>query len=46
VERIYLPWAVWLLPLAALLPADRSRGWLAAQVGWAVLVAATTSLAW
>jgi hypothetical protein len=46
VERIYLPWTVWLLPLAALLPADRSRRWLAAQVGWAVLVATTTSLAW
>jgi hypothetical protein len=53
VERIYLPFAVWLLPLAALLPdgsglADRSlaRGWLAAQASWAVLIAATTSLAW
>jgi hypothetical protein len=60
VERIYLPFAVWLLPLAALLPAgdaDRStgadggggapaRGWLVAQAGWALLIAATTTLAW
>jgi hypothetical protein len=46
VERIYLPWAMWILPLAALLPVHRVRGWLAAQVGWAVLIASTTTLAW
>jgi hypothetical protein len=49
VERIYLPFAVWLLPLAALAPrgAGRSaRGWLAAQITWAILIAATTSLTW
>jgi hypothetical protein len=40
---------VWLLPLAALLPAEgegSARAWLAVQVGWALLVAGTTSLTW
>ncbi len=43
VERIYLPFAVWLLPLAGLVG---NRWWLGAQVGWALLVAATTRLDW
>jgi hypothetical protein len=64
VERIYLPFAVWLLPLTAMLPtvsadgppvvrADGSghdgrpaRGWLAAQVGLALVIAVTTQLTW
>jgi methylthioxylose transferase len=51
VERIWLPWAVWLPPLAAALPAVAScaagrRAWLAAQLGWALLIAATTELTW
>ncbi len=46
VERIYLPWAVWLLPLTAALPPPSRRGWLAAQLGWALLLAATTTLSW
>jgi hypothetical protein len=46
VERIYLPWTVWLLPLAAALPVNALRGWLAAQLGWALLIAATTTLSW
>jgi hypothetical protein len=56
VERIYLPFMVWLRPLAGLFVEDRSRGgagdparvrgWLAAQIGWAILLAATTSLHW
>lgn len=51
VERIWLPFAVWLLVLAALLPAGRAagpqaRGWLAAHLGWPVVVAATTTLSW
>jgi hypothetical protein len=46
VERIWLPWAVWLLPLAAMLPASTRRGWLSAQLGWALLIAATTALKW
>jgi hypothetical protein len=56
VERIYLPFMVWLLPLAGLLVEGRGsggaedpagvRGWLAAQIGWTILLAATTSLHW
>jgi hypothetical protein len=51
VERIYLPFTVWLLPLCTLLPSigrrpGQARGWLAAQIGWAILVATTTSLHW
>jgi hypothetical protein len=46
VERIYLPWAVWLLPLAGLLPVASRRGWLAAQLGVAFVIAATTELTW
>ncbi|AJT63626.3 hypothetical protein T261_1941 [Streptomyces lydicus] len=37
-ERIWLPFAVWLLPAAALLPAARHRHWLAAQAVLALLV--------
>jgi hypothetical protein len=46
VERIYLPWAVWLTPLAAALAPPTRRGWFAAQVAWALLIAATTTLRW
>jgi methylthioxylose transferase len=56
VERIYLPFAVWFLPLAAALPPARSggdgrgeppaRGWLAAQIGLALAIAVTTQLTW
>jgi hypothetical protein len=57
VERIYLPFAVWLLPFAALLPwpgrAGRPAGqwWsgralLAVQLGWAVLISATVQTWW
>jgi hypothetical protein len=51
VERIWLPFAVWLLALAALLPRARAgqppaRGWLAAHLGWPVVVAAGTTLSW
>ncbi len=56
VERIYLPFAVWLLPFAALLP-DRWPATgrrrvpvrpvaLAAQLGWAVLIATTVRTWW
>jgi hypothetical protein len=44
VERIWLPYAMWLLPLAALLP--RARGWLAAHLSWPIVVAAGTTLSW
>jgi methylthioxylose transferase len=38
VERIWLPFAVWLPAAAALLPAGSRRGWLAAQALTAVVV--------
>jgi hypothetical protein len=38
VERIYLPFALWLLPLAAALPGRHRRGWLAAQLAAALTV--------
>ena len=38
VERIWLPFAVWLPAGAALLPAGDRRGWLAAQAATALLV--------
>lgn len=37
-ERIWLPFAVWLLPLAALLPQRFARGWLVAQAVIALAV--------
>ncbi len=38
VERIWLPFAVWLLPATALLPAGSRRWWLAAQAALALAV--------
>ncbi|WP_163507584.1 hypothetical protein [Fodinicola acaciae] len=38
VERIWLPFAVWLVPACALLPARTSRWWLAAQAVLALAV--------
>ncbi|MCR6490552.1 hypothetical protein M8542_47900 [Amycolatopsis sp. OK19-0408] len=38
VERIWLPFGVWLLPAAALLPWGSRRWWLAAQAATALLV--------
>ncbi|GAA1919648.1 glycosyltransferase family 39 protein [Streptomyces sodiiphilus] len=37
-ERIWLPFVLWLLPAAALLPARWARGWLAAQAAVALAV--------
>ncbi|MFR9722938.1 hypothetical protein ACL02R_06120 [Streptomyces sp. MS19] len=37
-ERIWLPFAVWLLPATALLPAALARPWLAAQAATALIV--------
>ncbi|WP_404819348.1 hypothetical protein [Streptomyces marincola] len=37
-ERIWLPFALWLLPAAALLPARHTRWWLAAQAALALAV--------
>lgn len=38
VERIWLPFAVWIVVATALLPAGRRRGWLTAQAVLALLV--------
>ncbi|KZB87414.1 hypothetical protein [Amycolatopsis regifaucium] len=38
VERIWLPFAVWLLPAVALLPSPSRRWWLAAQAATALVV--------
>jgi hypothetical protein len=45
-ERIWLPFAVWLLPVCALLPARTHRGWLAAQAVVALLVNHLLLTAW
>lgn len=37
-ERIWLPFAVWLVPLAALLPASSRRWWLVGQAAVAIAV--------
>ena len=37
VERIWLPFMLWLVPLTAMLPAAHSRRWLAVSAGWALL---------
>ena len=37
VERIWLPFMLWLVPLTAMLPVAHSRRWLAVSAGWALL---------
>lgn len=49
VERIWLPFAVWLLPAGAVLAAGRQRaatGWLALQAMAAILVATAVKTSW
>ena len=46
VERIWLPFMLWLVPLAAMLPAEHSRRWLAASAGWALLVGVLYRTTW
>jgi hypothetical protein len=46
VERIWLPFAVWLLAGASLLPAGTRRGWLAAQAVTALAVNHLLFTAW
>ncbi len=48
VERIWLPFALWVLPAAAVLGGHRyaTRGWLALQVGSAVALTAVVSPFW
>ena len=46
VERIYLPFAVWLLPVAGLLPSRTARPWLAAQLVVALILESLLRLGW
>ncbi len=46
VERIWLPFTVWLVPLAAGLAARDRRGWLVAQAGWAIGIALVLRFTW
>lgn len=46
VERIWLPFMLWLVPLAAMLRAAHSRRWLAASAGWALLVGVLYRTTW
>ncbi len=46
VERIWLPFAVWLVAAAALLPAASRRWWLAAQAGTALAVTHVLLTSW
>ncbi|MDQ4040062.1 MAG: hypothetical protein M3313_17370 [Actinomycetota bacterium] len=46
VERIWLPFMVWLIPLAAATSPDRQRGWLLAQVIGAGTVAVLLDTSW
>ena len=46
VERIWLPFTIWLVPLTAWLDArDRTR-WLVAQAGWAVAIGVVLRFTW
>lgn len=46
VERIWLPFMVWLIPLTAAIAPARNRGWLAAQVVGATTIAVLLDTSW
>lgn len=46
VERIWLPWVPWLLAAAAVLPVERRRWWLAAQLAVALAVQSIVRTNW
>lgn len=46
VERIWLPFAPWLLTATAVIPAVRAKGWLGAQVGLALVLQAAVRSPW
>ena len=46
VERIWLPFLLWLVPLAAMLTGAHARRWLAASAGWALLVGVLYRTTW
>ncbi len=46
VERIWLPFMLWLVPLAAWLDARDRRRWLMAQAGWALVISSVLRFTW
>jgi methylthioxylose transferase len=46
VERIWLPFMLWLVPLTAMLPVAHSRRWLAVSAGWALLAGVLYRTTW
>ena len=46
VERIWLPFLLWLVPLTAALTTGRARAYLAASAGWALAVAVLFRTTW
>jgi hypothetical protein len=46
VERIWLPFAVWIVPLAALLPRPSLRWWLQAQAVLALTMNTLLATVW
>jgi hypothetical protein len=46
VERIWLPFLLWLVPLAAYLPAGQQRRWLAASAVWALAAGVLLRTTW
>ncbi|CAA9358865.1 MAG: hypothetical protein AVDCRST_MAG16-2865 [uncultured Frankineae bacterium] len=46
VERIWLPFMLWLVPLTAMLPAGHQRRWLIASAGWALAVGVVFRTTW
>lgn len=46
VERIWLPFAVWLIPACALLPPEHRRGWLTAQATLAIAINSLLITTW
>lgn len=46
VERIWLPFLVWLVPLTAWLHAEHRRWWLAAQAAWTVALCLAFRTTW
>ncbi|CAN5783405.1 hypothetical protein BH20ACT6_BH20ACT6_05640 [soil metagenome] len=46
VERIWLPFMLWLVPLVAWLDGRDRRRWLAAQAGWALVISSVLRFTW
>jgi hypothetical protein len=46
VERIWLPFLLWLVPLTALLPGEDQRRWLTVSAAWALVVGVLFRTTW